>query len=526
MKRWRTVCLVALAVLVSLTGCGEWDGFRETLTQTISAEETTLPQPLSAEETTMPESIPVLTLKREPENICVMLRPTDVVVEGEDCRYYTPEDQEVWLAAYEAAIEAADPERRWQEGDSGSGIFLFYQEEWWELLACGDLVGRGRISAADCKELTVLIRQAVENLGMEQPVRPSQLQGIRSATLDWNGKHTLTDPEKLSRLEQWLTGSWELHGGAQCWFTARLTLELENGQWKTIAMATDNCATWLSEGVFYQYDWSGNEEFYALFTEPTQEAAPMEYTPEGSDMVMVRVSDHIPGILQELRYATEDNFTGQVIYDFTEAYLRYGTLEKLQKVQQELEEQGLGLKIWDGFRPVSAQFRLWEVYPDASYVADPNKGYSNHSRGNTVDVTLVDAQGNALPMPTDFDDFTHLADRDYSDVEEQAADNARLLQQTMEKYGFEGYYNEWWHFTDEEEYPVEESFRPVAAGEYAADCQEFITLRTQPDTGARAITKILKDERFTRLAVSGDFAYVDYQGMRGYVLESYIRPLG
>ncbi len=102
---------------------------------------------------------------------------------------------------------------------------------------------------------------------------------------------------------------------------------------------------------------------------------------------------YLPGVYADLRYATEDNFTGQVIYDFTQPQLRYGTLKKLAQAQEMLAERDLALKIWDAYRPVSAQFRLWEVCPDPQYVADPTKGYSGHSRGNTVDVTLVSADG-------------------------------------------------------------------------------------------------------------------------------------
>lgn len=130
------------------------------------------------------------------------------------------------------------------------------------------------------------------------------------------------------------------------------------------------------------------------------------------------VRDYLPDVLQELPYAGTENFTGHRIYEFTEVFLRYGTVKKLQAVCAELAGQGLTLKIWDGFRPVSAQFRLWEVCPDDTYVANPNRGFSAHSRGNTVDVTLVDSLGNELEMPTAFDDFSGKADRDYSDVEE------------------------------------------------------------------------------------------------------------
>ena len=182
--------------------------------------------------------------------------------------------------------------------------------------------------------------------------------------------------------------------------------------------------------------------------------------PEPDNRVFVVVGDYLPEIQVELKYASTDNFTGQVIYDFEECYLRYGTVAKLAAVQADLQQLGLGLKIWDAFRPVSAQYALWEACPDTRYVADPRKGFSNHSRGNTVDVTLVDAQGREVVMPTGFDDFSAKADRDYSDCPADAANNAILLEILMEKHGFSGYKGEWWHFADTDEYPVEETFEP------------------------------------------------------------------
>ena len=203
-------------------------------------------------------------------------------------------------------------------------------------------------------------------------------------------------------------------------------------------------------------------------TVPTQTAPPetlppatiVNTLPVPAPEDFVRVLDYIPSARQELLYATDRNFTGQVIYDFTDAYLRYGTVKKLIAVSEDLAQLGLSLKIWDGFRPVSAQFRLWEVCPDPAFVANPQKGFSSHSRGNTVDITLVDTDGNELEMPTGFDDFSKKADRDYSDCTETAASHAELLEILMEKHGFRGYSAEWWHFSDTDEYPVEETFAP------------------------------------------------------------------
>lgn len=189
----------------------------------------------------------------------------------------------------------------------------------------------------------------------------------------------------------------------------------------------------------------------------TTQTQPVETLPPQPDQ-FVRVRDYIPDLVVELRYATAENFTGQVIYTFSDAYLRYGTVCKLMQVQAELETLGLGLKLWDGFRPPSAQHKLWQICPDPTYVSDPNKGYSNHSRGDTVDITLVTQSGEELEMPTGFDDFSSMADRNYSDCTDAAAKNARLLEQLMEKYGFSGYFGEWWHYADTDDYPVEFEF--------------------------------------------------------------------
>lgn len=144
-----------------------------------------------------------------------------------------------------------------------------------------------------------------------------------------------------------------------------------------------------------------------------------EKEPENDEYVLVK--KYIPDIYVELRYATENNFTGVKIYDFTEAYLRYGTVKKLTQVQKELKQQGYGLKIWDAYRPFEAQQKLWEVYPDPNYVANPANGMKKHNLGGTVDITMVAADGTVISMPTEFDDFSLKADRDYSDIEDEEA---------------------------------------------------------------------------------------------------------
>ena len=153
---------------------------------------------------------------------------------------------------------------------------------------------------------------------------------------------------------------------------------------------------------------------------------PEDVTPLPDDADLVSITDYVDGVVIDLRYATENNFTGQVIYESDTALLRYGTVKKLIEVQKELNRLGYGLLVWDGYRPTEAQQRLWEVCPDPSFVSDPSKGYSGHCRGNTVDVTLIYLDGREVEMPSGFDEFSALADRDYSDVSESAAENATL----------------------------------------------------------------------------------------------------
>ena len=260
-------------------------------------------------------------------------------------------------------------------------------------------------------------------------------------------------------------------------------------------------------------------------TLPETQPMPTVPQPEPEDDDFVKVAACIPDIVTDLRYATENNFTGQRIYDFTDVWLRYGTVQKLILIQEELKQQGYSLKIWDGFRPPSAQFMLWDVCPNPTYVSDPNNGFSSHSRGNTVDITLVAADGTELVMPTGFDDFSRLADRNYSDCSREAAENALFLEQLMVKHGFRPYSGEWWHFTDTQTYPVDEAFEPVSPELHYANCNEYISLRAKPSTSAEVISHILVGEQFTVVAKYSNFFLVEYQHLFGYVLSDYAKPV-
>lgn len=158
---------------------------------------------------------------------------------------------------------------------------------------------------------------------------------------------------------------------------------------------------------------------------------------------LVDIKNEIPGILIDLKYASTDNFTGKVIYDFNECKLVPQAVQCLKQVQSELHQMGLGLKVWDAYRPMSAQWKLWNLVQDERYVSDPRKG-GRHTRGTAVDVTLV--RGDVeLAMPTGFDDFSEKAWKNYAG-EKEAVRNRELLITIMEKNGFAGIDSEWWHF--------------------------------------------------------------------------------
>lgn len=169
---------------------------------------------------------------------------------------------------------------------------------------------------------------------------------------------------------------------------------------------------------------------------------------------LVKIRDFIPDIYVDLPYSRADNFTGKRLYSFKEAYLRYGAVLKLKAAQEFLREHGMSLKVLDAYRPAAAQFVMWEAMPDDDFVADPRRGFSKHTRGSTVDVTLVTAEGEEVEMPSPFDDFSGGGKREYDRIGEVPRQNALLLEAAMEHGGFWGYKNEWWHFNDYDVYPV------------------------------------------------------------------------
>ena len=164
---------------------------------------------------------------------------------------------------------------------------------------------------------------------------------------------------------------------------------------------------------------------------------------------------HRPPI-EEIRYATPFNFTGRQLYPFPAAYVRRELIPCLEAIQTELAAKGLGLKIYDGYRPLFVQKRMWNLIRDERFVSNPSLNRGRHTRGTAVDVTLVDKLGRQLPMPSDFDEFSSRAAVSYQGGSAVERRNRDFLQQVMTRHGFHSYSHEWWHFdfAEWEKYPV------------------------------------------------------------------------
>jgi zinc D-Ala-D-Ala dipeptidase len=163
---------------------------------------------------------------------------------------------------------------------------------------------------------------------------------------------------------------------------------------------------------------------------------------------MVELKSLMPAIVYDLRYAGSDNFMHRRMYPpgTRTTFLRAPVANGLLNVQRELNQKGIGLKIFDAYRPYSVTVDFWELVKDERYVAHPGKG-SGHNRGIAVDLTLINLlTGEEMDMGTGFDNFTDTAHSSYIKLPADVLENRALLRNTMEKHGFKVLETEWWHF--------------------------------------------------------------------------------
>lgn len=167
-----------------------------------------------------------------------------------------------------------------------------------------------------------------------------------------------------------------------------------------------------------------------------------------SDSTFVDIKKIDPTIVVELRYASSNNPTHEPLYPVgMPALVRFSVAQRLASAQKYLKARGFSLKIWDAYRPRSAQEKLWAATKNTDYVADPKEGIgSMHTRGTAVDATLIDCTGREAAMPTPFDNFTPAAMLYYQGTDPVIRSNLKLLQKAMARSGFYGSRTEWWHF--------------------------------------------------------------------------------
>jgi len=177
-----------------------------------------------------------------------------------------------------------------------------------------------------------------------------------------------------------------------------------------------------------------------------QDGPPKEENKREARLVELITLD--PSIKLDIRYATENNFVGKKVYPEARAFLQKPAAKALVKVHQKLKKQGLGLVIFDGYRPWSITKLFWEVTSEdkRKFVANPAKG-SKHNRGCAVDLSVFDLKtGQLIDMPSGYDEFTERASPDYAGGTEKERANRDMLRRLMEEAGFTVNPNEWWHF--------------------------------------------------------------------------------
>lgn len=164
-----------------------------------------------------------------------------------------------------------------------------------------------------------------------------------------------------------------------------------------------------------------------------------------SDTTFVSLKNYSSEFVYDMKYATTDNFLNSKVYDCAECYLRLKTVNSLVNANKAFVKRGYRIKIFDCYRPVDIQKKMWEIVPNPEYVADPKKG-SIHNRGGAVDITLVDKNGNELDMGTSFDYFGPKAGHNYKNLSAKVRSNRKLLRKIMQRNGFLIFESEWWHY--------------------------------------------------------------------------------
>jgi zinc D-Ala-D-Ala dipeptidase len=164
-----------------------------------------------------------------------------------------------------------------------------------------------------------------------------------------------------------------------------------------------------------------------------------------NDSTFVNLKDYSNDFVYDMKYATTDNFLNEKVYDCAECFLRLKTVNALIEANKSFADLGLRIKLYDCYRPLDVQKKMWLLVPNPNYVANPAKG-SIHNKGGAVDITLVDYLGNEIEMGTKFDFFGQEASHNYLKFSDKILENRKLLKSIMSRFKFNSFDSEWWHY--------------------------------------------------------------------------------
>lgn len=162
--------------------------------------------------------------------------------------------------------------------------------------------------------------------------------------------------------------------------------------------------------------------------------------------MLVPITEKEYDVVLDIRYATQNNFTGKEIYKKPGCYLHPDAAAALKKAVKLAKEQGYKIKIFDAFRPLEVQQELWNNNPDPNFISNPETGSIPHCRGVAVDINLIDKDGNELNMGTGFDEFNEKSHLGRLDISKDEQRNRYILLGIMTTAGWDFYSKEWWHF--------------------------------------------------------------------------------
>ncbi len=174
-----------------------------------------------------------------------------------------------------------------------------------------------------------------------------------------------------------------------------------------------------------------------------------------SDTSFVSLPRYAEGFSFDLKYAVHDNFLKEAVYPCADCMIRKEVADGLIRANQRFKELRFRIKLFDCYRPLSVQKKMWAIFPNRTYVANPATG-SIHNRGGAVDITLTNLEGQELDMGTTFDHFGQEAHHAYIELSDTIRANRDLLKSVMEASGFKAISSEWWHYNyyKAKEYPI------------------------------------------------------------------------